>query len=136
MSKLKMSAIGYLGNDCAIRYVNGVNAINFSVAVSEKYKDKAGVQHERTSWVECTLWRKPEQGRIAEFLKKGTLVAVEGRPEARGYKGKNGDAIYGSLMMRVDELHLLSKANAGNGVPPEQVTEPENTDQPKDDLPF
>lgn len=110
MSKLTLSAIGHLGHSCTIKNVNGVNAINFSIACTEKYKDKSGNNCEKTTWVDCTIWRKPESSKIADYLKKGTMVYVEGRPDVRGYKSKtNADQIHGVLMLRVDEIQLLSK---------------------------
>lgn len=139
MSKLTLTAISHLGRDCSVRDVNGVNAINFSIAVTEKYKDKTGVAHERTTWIECTVWRKPEYSKVAEFFKKGTLVFVEGRPEARGYKSKNNEDIHGTLTLRVDELILLGKPSGSpsEGVASENAVNTVVSEIGKeDDMPF
>ena len=69
---LKLQTIGHLGKDCTTNVVNGKNVINFSVAHSEKYKDSAGVQKEKTLWVECAYWT--ERAAIAPYLKKGQQV--------------------------------------------------------------
>ena len=39
---IKMQVIGHLGQDATVNNVNGKSVINFSVAHSEKYKNKDG----------------------------------------------------------------------------------------------
>ncbi|MFN8317180.1 MAG: single-stranded DNA-binding protein [Chitinophagales bacterium] len=110
--KLTLTAIGYLGHSCTVRDVQGKKAITFSLACTKKYKDKAGVQQQKTTWLECTLWKEPHELKIAEYLKKGTQVCVTGQPEARGYiSNKDTSKVIGSLMVRVSELILLGKQN-------------------------
>lgn len=135
--KLTLTAIGYLGHSCTVRDVNGKKAITFSVACSQKYKDKDGVQQQKTTWVECTIWKEPNELKIAEFLKKGTQVCVTGRPEARGYISRNDSSkVIGSLMLRVSELILLGEAK-----PQTETAAPTAVDSnvfvpQEDDLPF
>lgn len=127
-----MEVIGYLGRDAAVSDVDGMCAINFSVAHTEKFK-KDNVQHEKTTWVECTIWRKPDAVNVASYLKKGVMVYVDGKPDARAYKAKVGDAIHGVMILRVDKIVFLSKAGAVN----EQASETTVTaPAPTDDLPF
>lgn len=106
--EIKLSAIGHIGRDCSVRHLeNGTIAINFPLAATERYSDKAGIKHERTTWVDCTVWRKWETMKIADYLKKGQLIKIEGRPEVRGYQSKDKTTIHGSLQCRVDSLLLL-----------------------------
>lgn len=146
MSKLKLRAIGHLGRDCSIRHIDsGSSAISFPIACTEKYKDRQGNNAERTTWVDCTLWRKPDQLKVAEFLKKGMLVAVEGMPSTRGYKAKSTDEIKSSLLMRVDELEFLGGAKTESSTQPSttnvaaaetETTEVFTSSAEGDDLPF
>jgi len=137
--KLKLEIIGNLGADATIREVNASKAIGFSVAHSEKYKNNEGVEIEKTIWVNCTFWKYQGQSiEIAKYLKKGTMVAIEGFPSVRGYKNQQGE-IGASLECRVTDLRLLS-------APKNQENETDNTapktQQPTDskkdssDLPF
>ena len=48
---IKMQVIGNLGKDCVVNTVNGKNVINFTVAHTEKYRDSAGNNQEKTTWV-------------------------------------------------------------------------------------
>lgn len=133
--KVVLSAIGYLGRDCSIKaHESGNTAITFPLATTERYKDAQGNQHENTLWIDCTVWRKADNLKIAEYLKKGSLIECSGRPAARGFKAKQSDEIKASLAMRVDSLTLLL-------VPKEKPAESTNqTDSSattqEDDLPF
>ena len=48
--------IGNLGKDPDIRDVNGSKVASFSIACTEKWKDKNGERKERTEWVNCSVW--------------------------------------------------------------------------------
>ena len=90
MSLNKAILIGHLGRDPEVRQMpNGEAVCNFSIATSETWKDQHGQKQERTEWHAITLYR-----RIAEvagqYLKKGSLVYIEGRIQSRKYTGKDG----------------------------------------------
>jgi len=104
----KFEMIGHLGQDAQARHTAGTNqvAINFSVAYSERWKDSQGMVQERTTWVNCTLWRDQAKLAIVPYLKKGQLVYIEGRPEARGYTSRDGQ-VRGDLRMHVSNVELL-----------------------------
>ena len=65
------TVIGHLGQDAVVRHWNDKQAISFSVAYNESYTDKDGTKHERTIWVNCTLWRDKDT-KLANYLRKGT----------------------------------------------------------------
>lgn len=121
---LKLTAIGHLGADCVVRNAGGTNAINFDVAHTEKFRDAQGVQTEKTTWIRCTLWRKPESSGIAAYLKKGQLVYVEGTPHSNAWIDNQSGTAKSSLDLRVDKVELLGgsrqtaqPAAAGGGFP-------------------
>lgn len=111
MSILKLQIIGYIGQDAAINdVVSDSKAINFSVAHSEKWEDANGVKNERTTWVNCSYFRKPDKIGLAQYLKKGTLVYVEGSPSARAFTKSDGTNA-ASLDLRVHTIKLLSSGD-------------------------
>ncbi len=141
---IKLQAIGHLGKDCLTNTVNGRNVINFSVAHTEKYKDAQGNPIEKTTWVECAYWT--DRTAVAQYLRKGTQVYVEGTPEVRTYP-KNDGTTGASLSLRVLSVQLLgSRSDSGsgpsqqnnsyNGGNREQVGAPQEMSEPVDDLPF
>lgn len=117
---LKATAIGNLGKDCTTNQVNGKTVINFSVAHTEKYKDRDGNQQERTTWVECAYW---SDSRIADYLKKGTQVYVEGQPEVRTYP-KNDGSTGASLSLKVFTVQLLGSGGKREDSSPEPAPTP------------
>jgi single-strand DNA-binding protein len=130
--KLKLEIIGNIGSDAVVRDVNGSKAIGFSVAHSEKYKNTSGIDVENTTWVNCTIWKYQGQSiEIAKYLKKGTMVAIEGFPSVRGYQNQQGQ-IGASMECRVTFIKLLSAKNADvQASEINQNTPPSETDTTK-----
>jgi len=99
MAVNKFIGIGNLGRDVELRFMpDGKAVANFSIAISEKYKDKStGEQKEVTEWVNVALF-----GRLAEiageYLGKGSKVYIEGKLKTEKYTKKRED------------LHLLSES--------------------------
>ncbi len=141
---IKLQVIGNLGKDAVLNNVNGKNVINFTVAHTERYKDAQGVQKDRTTWVDCAYWT--DRTAVAPYLKKGTMVYVEGTPDVRTYTtadGRNG----ASLTLRTLNIQLLGgKPSEGGAGSPDggpsynqsaQTTVNPNDAAPAlDDLPF
>lgn len=109
---IKLQIIGNLGKDCIVNTVNDNTVINFSVAHTEKFKNKDGNLEERTTWVECAYWT--DRTAVAEYLKRGKLVYVEGSPSADAFMNKDNVAT-GTLRMRVYNLQLLSSQTQDQG---------------------
>ena len=86
----KVTIIGRLGRDPETRYLtNGDAVCNFSIATSESWKDQSGQKQERTEWHNITLYRRLAE--IAgQYLKKGSLIYLEGKIQSRKYTDKQG----------------------------------------------
>jgi single-strand DNA-binding protein len=140
---IKIQIIGNLGKDCIVNTVNGKTVINFTVAHTEKYKDSAGTQQEKTTWVDCAYWT--DRTAIAPYLTKGTQVYTEGTPEVRSYQRNDGTP-GASLSMRVRDVQLLGRKGEGSSMGnanadvqmPSRQESPATTpaDEASDDLPF
>jgi single-strand DNA-binding protein len=90
MSVNKVILVGRLGRDPETRFTGGGQAVaNFSVATDETYKDKNGERQKRTEWHKIVVWGK--QAEIAQqYLKKGSLIFIEGRIQSREWQDKEG----------------------------------------------
>jgi single-strand DNA-binding protein len=90
MSVNKVILVGRLGRDPETRYTGGGQAVaNFSIATDESYKDKNGERQKRTEWHKIVVWGK--QAEIAQqYLKKGSLIFIEGRIQSREWQDKEG----------------------------------------------
>jgi single-strand DNA-binding protein len=127
---IKLQVIGHLGQDATVNTVNGKTVINFSVAHSEKYKNKDGVEVNKSIWVSAAYWT--DRINVAMYLKKGTQVYVEGVPEAKTYTNKNNETLP-QLNVRVISLSLLSGLKPATATNEEFLSQPngfETTDTP------
>jgi single-strand DNA-binding protein len=115
MSVNKVILVGNVGRDPEMKYFdNDVAKANFSLATSERgYTTSGGMQvPERTEWHNIVCWRGLAQ--IAEkFVKKGTLVYVEGKIRSRSYDDQNGVKRYITEIV-ADNLELLGRRGGGD----------------------
>ncbi len=86
----KVILVGTLGKDPEIKYAANGNAIaNLSVATSEQWNDRStGARQEKTEWHRVVIF-----GKLAEvagqYLKKGSLVYLEGKLQTRKWTDQN-----------------------------------------------
>ncbi|WP_439184283.1 single-stranded DNA-binding protein [Carboxylicivirga taeanensis] len=105
---LKLILNGMLGKDAEVKEVGNRTVINFDVAVSMDYKNAKGEKVERTEWVRAAMWRNEKQStKIADFLKKGQKVLIEGTPGSEGYQSKDGQ-VKSQIHVNVKDLELLN----------------------------
>jgi single-strand DNA-binding protein len=105
---LRISLIGRLGQDAVVNTVNGKTVINFSVAHSEKFKNQQGEDVENVSWCSCAYWT--DKLNVANYLKKGSLIYMEGKPEAKTYLNDKTKETVAQLHSRVSSIQLLSSS--------------------------
>ncbi len=144
MSLNKVILIGRLGQDPETRYMPDGNAVsNFSLATSEKWKDQSGQPKERTEWHHITMYRRLAE--IAgQYLKKGSLVYIEGKIQSRKYTGKDGIERTAYEII-ANEMKMLGSKNESGATqadtppPPtarQQTTPPAPVDDLDSDIPF
>ena len=126
MSVNKVILVGRLGRDPETRFTSGGQPVaNVSVATDETFKDRSGERQKRTEWHRVVLW-----GKLAEiaqqYLKKGSLVYIEGRIQSRqwedkrdGQKKTSFDIVANVMRMlggRADGAAAGASASAGGGM--------------------
>lgn len=103
----KVTLIGYLGRDPERRATASGDAVaRFTLATTETWKDKAtGEKKQATEWHRVVLYRKLAE--IAgEYLKKGSLVYIEGRLQSRKWVGKD-DQERVTVEVIADDMRML-----------------------------
>lgn len=91
----KATIIGHLGKDPEINRTQGGDVVaSLSVATSERWTDKSsGERKERTEWHRVKVWGKLAE--VAEkYLRKGSLVYLEGKIETRKWQDQQGQDRY------------------------------------------
>ena len=75
----RVQLIGRLGRDPESKFTpTGKKVAHFSVAISNRWKDREGEMRESTEWVNVEAWERLGET-CQQYLKKGSLVYVEGR---------------------------------------------------------
>jgi single-strand DNA-binding protein len=105
----KVQLIGNLGSDPEVKTLEGNIAVaKFSLATNESYKDKEGKTITDTEWHSIVMWRGLAET-AAKYLKKGSLVFMEGKIKTRHYDDKDGHKKYVTEIV-VDHFLMLDKA--------------------------
>lgn len=115
MSVNKVILLGRLGQDPELKYTpTGMAVCNFSLATSEKWKDKAGQDQERTEWHRVVVW-----GKIAElcnqYLTKGRQAYLEGSLQTRSWDDKDGNKRYTTEINAKTVQFIGGAPGGGNG---------------------
>lgn len=146
----KVILVGNLGADPETRTIeSGAKVANFSIATTERYKDKNGNAVDKTEWHNIVMWRGLAD--IAEkYLKKGSQVFIEGKLRTRSWDDQNGNKRYTTEVL-ADNMTMLggpsggsssaggqSQSSAPAAPQKNQVNEPQasSLDDIDDDLPF
>ena len=142
----KVILIGNLGGDPKVRYAqsNGATIAKFSMATSEKWKDKtSGEMRKHTEWHNITAF-----GRLAEicqtYLSKGRQVCIEGKIQTSSYE-KDGITRYNTEII-ASTMKMLGSRNLEKGYNQPKTSEAmsENKETPnsldsepeEDNIPF
>ena len=133
----KVTLIGHLGKDPELKYTpNNVPVASFSVATSERFKDKEGNWQDRTEWHNVVVWRKLAEI-CAEYLKKGSKIYCEGSLSTSSWEDENKKKHYKTEIVLNDMIMLDSKGSSAAAQAPKDVeVEVEHQNSKDDDLPF
>jgi len=135
MAVNKFIGIGNLGKDPEMRFMpDGKAVCNFSIAISEKYKDKSGEQKEVTEWVNVVFFGKLAEI-CGEWVKKGQSVYIEGKLKTEKYQ-KDGIERYTTKVVGEKMQMLGSKGDAKSNATTTRPSAPAVDDMPDDDIPF
>lgn len=104
----RIQLIGRLGKDPESRFTpTGRQVTQFSLAVSSRWKTAEGEAREATEWVNVEAW-----GRLGEicgqYLRKGSLVYLEGRLKTDKYEDKAGETKYYTKVVALS-MQMLDK---------------------------
>lgn len=108
--------IGNVGRDPEVRYLegnNGAKVATFTLATTERYRDRNGETRENTEWHNIVAWRNTADV-VERFVKKGTQLYIEGRIRTRSWDDQTGNKRYTTEII-ADTLQLLGKKSDNPG---------------------
>lgn len=161
--------IGNVGRDPEVRYLDGqsgnAKVATFTLATTERYRDRNGETRENTEWHNIVAWRNTADV-VEKYVRKGTQLYIEGRIRTRSWDDQTGNKRYTTEII-ADTLQLLGKRSDNPGAqqgtyqaqaqpaqpaythpaqpayapvqqpaPQPAATQPVTGDLPDDDLPF
>ena len=109
--------VGRLTRNPDLRYTPAGQAVaSFTVAVNRPFKNQQGEQE--TDFINCVVWRKPAEN-LANYMKKGNLIGIEGRIQTRSYEGKDGKTVYVTEVV-AENIQFLESKKSGKAQQPKQ----------------
>jgi single-strand DNA-binding protein len=111
MSKSRNLAIllGRLGKDPEIRqFSNGNYIAKFSLATEESYKDKDGEKQKIVDWHNIEVYTPGIIQIIQQYVKKGSLLYIEGAMKTQKYSTQHGETKYRSYVRVSGASHKLT----------------------------
>lgn len=130
----KCQFIGRVGGKPEIRYTpNGGAVANFTLASTEKWKDKQGQQQERTEWVRAVAFGKLAEI-IEQYVGKGDLLYIEGKQQTREWE-KDGIKRYTTETV-LNEMKMLGSRGDNQGQRQDQKAQQQPADDFDSDIPF
>ncbi|UZP03441.1 single-stranded DNA-binding protein [Clostridium botulinum] len=131
----KVVLIGRLTKDPELRFTPGAGtAVTTLTLAVDKYNSKSG--QKEADFVPVVVWGKQAES-TANYMSKGSQMAISGRIQTRNYEAKDGTKRYVTEVVAT-EVQFLSKSNAsGNvGTNYSNNTEYSSSNNPFDDMNF
>ncbi len=111
----KVIRLGNLGKDPEVKYTpQGTPVARFSLATTERYKDKAGEWQEKTEWHNIVAWQRLAEI-VGEYVKKGNKLYLEGRITTNSWEDqKTGEKKYRTEIV-ANDIVLIGGRSGGDG---------------------
>lgn len=103
--------VGRLVADPELRYTpNGIASCKFRVAVNRPFKNEG---EQQADFISCVAWRKQAEN-LANYIRKGGLIGLEGRIQTGSYEGQDGKRVYTTDVV-ADSIQFLEPRNSTGG---------------------
>lgn len=112
MSLNQVTLIGRLTKDPELRYTpNGVGVAQFTLAVDRPFANQGG--EKEADFIPVVVWKTVAES-VANYLNKGSQVAVTGRIQVRNYENNEGKRVYVTEVIGQNVQFLTPNQNASN----------------------
>jgi len=111
----KVTLIGRLGADPEVRHMPSGGAVtNLTLATSRRWKDKQSSERkEETEWHRVSFFNRLAEV-AGEYLRKGSLVYIEGRIRTRKWQDQSGQDRYTTEII-AEQMQMLDSKSGGTG---------------------
>lgn len=102
--------VGRLTKDPSLSYTQtGVAVCRFTVACNRPFKNEG---EQQADFIQCVAWRKVAEN-TANFLRKGSLVGIDGRISTGSYEGQDGKRIF-TTEITAESVQFLDPKNSSS----------------------
>ena len=130
----RIHVVGRVGQDPEMRHTGkGDAVVNFSLADTERWKDKDGNQQNKTEWFRCKCFGKQAEI-INMYVKKGEQLAVSGKMRTSEWE-KDGERRK-TVELVIDGFELISSRDGGQPSQPPSKPQSASTPEFDEDVPF
>jgi len=102
-----ITLLGRIGQDPEVRTVGETSVTKFTLATSERWKNKQGEKQEKTEWHNIESWGK--QGEvIAQYFAKGDPILLTGSLVYDKWEDKDGEIVLSKVIVPLRQEHALT----------------------------
>lgn len=134
----KVQLIGHLGLDPEVTYMqNGDSVVTLRVATNKRWKDKEGNSKEKTEWHRVVCFKQGLNKVLADYLKKGSHLYLEGELHTRSWTDKEKIKRY-TTEIYLNNFEFLDKKDKNIDAPADDVAPNVEPDEAhlNEDIPF
>lgn len=103
--------VGRLTRDIELKFTaSGTATGSFNLAVNRNFTNQQGERE--ADFINCVIWRKAAEN-LANWTRKGSLIAIDGRLQTRSYDNKHGQKVYVTEVV-VNNFDLLESKETTN----------------------
>ncbi|CCV65338.1 MAG: single-stranded DNA-binding protein [Paracholeplasma sp.] len=108
------------------RTQTNIAVVSFTLAIDRQFTNEQGER--QADFIQCVVWRKQAEN-VAQFVRKGALLGIDGRIQTRTYEGPNGDTRYVTEVL-CDSVQFLESKKSQEQTSPQDFES--NTYQEED----
>ena len=106
----KIMLVGRLTKDPELRYTQSGTAVtSFTLAVNRRFS-----KEKEADFINCVAWQKTGEF-VAEYLKKGSALGLEGRLQVRTYDSENGQKHWVTEVV-AEQVEFVERKGSGSGL--------------------
>lgn len=126
--------VGRITRDVELKFTSAGTANgSFSLAVNRNFTNQQGERE--ADFINCVIWRKAAEN-LANWTRKGSLIAIDGRLQSRSYENKHGQKVYVTEVV-VNNFDLLESKETTNNRAAQQYSQQQQAPiVQEEDLPF
>ncbi|HLS07772.1 single-stranded DNA-binding protein, partial [Lentibacillus sp.] len=81
------------------------------IAIDRPFSNQQG--NRETDFINCVVWRRAAEN-LATYMKKGSMIGVDGRLQSRSFEGRDGNTVYVTEVVADSVQFLESKGASQN----------------------